>query len=318
MVWQEGPGGQPGTLLSLAEVAHTPQIQALWREYLREARKFSLEDVARRYRVDAGSFRRWEDVPLPTLKELAGWDPATSVDLLGGWLGRADRADRGGKALGEGWFSPETPAEGWAPVDFRDQAILLYHRTVNRQLTNPYGGYWLRRSFTVGPDRATARYLHLPRGWGHNGHNHGAFPLEGYEVWVNGMKLAMISSVNKSNIGWDLCYNAGPALKPGENLIVINTRGFPLPADYGYAFFGRLGPWVYPGDSEALNARAFDVVNFMEWLNLYELERRMIGIRAGEPYRPMKIMAPHNYMDAVLDLCERYGAYPHDTGGAGA
>jgi hypothetical protein len=59
------------------------------------------------------------------------------------------------------------------------------------------------------------------------------------------------------------------------------------------------------------------MVNFMEWLNMVELERRMVGIRAGEPYRPMKIMAPHNYIDAVLDLCERYGAYPHDTGLAG-
>lgn len=314
MVWQEGPGGKPGTLLSLAEVAHTPQIQALWREYLRETRKFSLEDAGRRYRADAMAFPRWEDVPIPTLKELSGWDPATSIDLLGGWLGRADR---GGKAIKEKWFSPETPAKGWVPVDFRDQAILLYHRTVNRQLTNPYGGYWLRRSFTVGPDRAAARYLHLPRGWGQNGHNHHPFPLEGYEVWVNGKKLKMTSSVNPSNIGWDLCYDAGPALKPGENVIVINTKGFPLQADYGYAFLGRMGPWTYPGDSESLNARAFDLVNFMEWLNMVELERRMIGIRAGEPHRPIKVMAPHNYMDAVLDLCERYGAYPHDTGLAG-
>jgi hypothetical protein len=315
MVCQEGPGGQPGTLLSLAEVAHTPQIQTLWHEYLREARKFSLEDVARRYRADAGAFRRWEDVPIPTLKELSGWDPAISIDLLDGWCGRADR---GGKAMEERWFSSDAPADGWTPVDFRDQTMLLYQRTVNRQLTNPYGGYWLRRRFTVTPDRATAKYLHVPRGWGHNGHNHGTFPLEGYEVWVNGTKLAMIGNVNLSNIGWDLCYDAGPALKPGANLIVVNTKGFPLPADYGYAFLGRLGPWVYPGDSEALNARAFDMVNFMEWLNMAELERRMIGIRAGESYRPMKIMAPHNYIDAVLDLCKRYGAYPHDTGLAGA
>jgi hypothetical protein len=200
MVWQEGPGGQPGTLLSLAEVAHTPQIQAHWREYLREARNFSLADVGRRYRGDVGTFRGWEDVPIPTLKELAGWNPATSVDLLGGWLGRADR---GGKAMEERWFSSETPADGWAPVDFRDQTMCVYHRTVNRQLTNPYGGYWLRRSFTVSSEQTTARYLHLPRGWGHNGHGHGTFPIEGYEVWVNDKKLAMIGSVNKSAIGWD-------------------------------------------------------------------------------------------------------------------
>ena len=118
----------------------------------------------------------------------------------------------------------------------------------------------------------------------------------------------MTGSANPSCLGWDLCYDAGPALKPGENLVAINTKGFALPADYGYAFLGRVGPWVYPGDSETLNAKAFDLLGFQEWLVMRELEQRMVGVRAGDPYRPMKIMAPHNYMDSVLDLCARYGA----------
>jgi hypothetical protein len=306
-VWQEGPGHDPTGLLALAEVAHAPAIQALWREYLRDARKLGLADMARRHRGDAKAFRRWAEVPIPELKELAGWDPATSIDLLGAWLGRADRA---GKALEEKWFAPETSADGWAPVDCRDQAISLYCGKGSP------GDYWLRKSFTVTPEQADAKYLHLPRLFSHNGA--ARFPKEGYEVWLNGAKLAMVGSANPSCLGWDLCYDAGPALKPGENLVAINTKGFELSADYGYAFLGRLGPWVYPGDSESLNAKAFDLLGFQEWLAMRELENRMIGIRAGDPYRPMKIMAPHNYIDAALDLCARYGAYPHDTGGAGA
>ena len=204
----------------------------------------------------------------------------------------------------------ETPAEGWAPVDCRDQAISLYCGKGRP------GDYWLRKSFTVKPEQAAAKYLHLPR-FVH--YIPGArFPVAGYDVWLNGTKLAMTGSANPSCLGWDLCYDAGPALKPGENLVAINTKGFALPADYGYAFLGRVGPWVYPGDSETLNAKAFDLLGFQEWLVMRELEQRMVGVRAGDPYRPMKIMAPHNYMDSVLDLCARYGAYPHDTGGAGA
>jgi hypothetical protein len=307
MVLQEGPGHDPTGLLTLAEVAHEPAIQALWREYLRDARKLGLADVARRHRGDAGAFRNWNQVPIPELKELAGWDPVTSIDLLGTWLGRADR---GGKALEEKWFAPETPADGWVPVDCRDPAISLYCGK------GTPGDYWLRKSFTVTPAQAAAKYLHLPRLFSHNG---GArFPEDGCEVWLNGTKLAMIGSANPSCLGWDLCYDAGPALKPGENLIAINTKGFALPADYGYAFLGRLGPWLYPGGSETLNAKAFDLLGFQEWLVMRELEQRMIAIRAGDPYRPMKIMAPHNYMDSALDLCARYGAYPHDTGGAAA
>ncbi len=305
MVWQEGPGGDPMGLHTLAEVAHTPPIQALWREYLRDVRKLSLKDVGRRHRGDTTAFRRWDEVPIPALKELAGWDPTSSIDLLGMWLGRADRA---GVAMKEHWFSPDAPADGWVQVDFRDQAITLY---VGK---NSPGDYWLRKSFTVGPQQPAAKYLHLPRVW-----LPGALiATEGYEVWLNGTKLTMIASANPSCFGWDLCYDAGLALKPGKNLIAINSKGFVLPADYGYAFLGHLGPWVYPGESETLNACAFDLLGFQEWLAMRELEQRMTGIRAGDPYRPMKVMAPHNYIDAVLDLCKRYGAYPHDTGGAGA
>jgi hypothetical protein len=306
-IWQEGPGHAPTGLLDMAEVSHAPAIQKLWPEYLRDARKLSLADVARRHRGDTKAFRSWDEVPIPELKELAGWDPATSIDLLGTWLGRADRA---GNATEEKWFAPETPAEGWAPVDCRDQTIMLYCGK-----RSP-GDYWLRRSFTVKPEQTAARYLHLPRWKGHNGGFR--FPYEGYEVWLNGTKLEMVGSALRHCLGWDLCYDAGPALKPGENLVVINTKGFALSADYGYAFLGRQGPWVYPGDSETMNAKTFDLLGFHEWLAMRELENRMIAIRAGDPYRPMKIAAPHNFIDAVLDLCARYGAYPHDTGGASA
>ncbi len=306
MVMQEMPGGDPRGILTLAEVADTPSIQELWRSYLRDVLKLDVKEAGRRYRGDAGAFTSWTDVPLPTLKEIAGWEPS-SIDLLGQWEGRADRE----KTAESGkWCEDGQSSDKWTPVDCRDLGITHYLGK------NSPGDYWLRKKFSVTPDNASAKFLHLSRPYIHN--TGVQFPLEGYDVWINGRKLKMISSANPSCPDWDVCYDAGDALKPGENLIVMNSKGFPLQSAYGYAFLGTKGRWVYPSPSETLNARYFDILRFEEWLAMRELENRMIAIRAGEPYRPMKIMAPHNYIEPVLELGARYGAYPHDTGGAGA
>jgi hypothetical protein len=306
MVMQEMPSNDPRSILTLAEVADTPSIQELWRNYLREVLKFDLKEAGRRYCGDVDAFKSWTDVSIPSLKEIAGWNPS-SIDLLGMWEGRADRE----KTAESGkWCEDGRPSDKWTPVDCRDSGITQYLGKKSP------GDYWLRKKFTVTPANASAKFLHLPRSFIHNGGCE--FPREGYDVWVNGRKLAMISSANPSCLDWDLCYDAGDALKPGENLIVMNSKGFPVPSSYGYAFLGAKGRWVYPSPSETLNARYFDILRFEEWLAMRELENRMIAIRSGEPNRPMKIMAPHNYIEPVLELCARYGAYPHDTGGAGA
>ncbi|MEI8245420.1 MAG: hypothetical protein WCI51_06285 [Lentisphaerota bacterium] len=306
MVMQEMPGGDPWSILTLAEVADTPSIQELWRNYLRDVLKFDLKEAGRRYRGDTDAFKSWTDVPIPTLKEIAGWEPS-SIDLLGMWEGRADRE----KTAESGkWSEDGRPSDKWTPVDCRDSGITHYLGKKSP------GDYWLRKKFTVTPANASAKFLHMSRPYVHN--IGVQMPLEGYDVWVNGRKLKMISNANPSCPDWDLCYDAGDALKPGDNLIVMNSKGIPVPSSYGYIFLSKTGRWVYPSPSETLNARYFDSLCFQEWLAMRELENRMIAIRSGEPNRPMKIMAPHTYIEPVLELCARYGAYPHDTGLASA
>ena len=296
-VMQEMPSGDSRDILALASVAGSPAIQEFWRNYLRDVLTFDLKTVGQRHRGDASAFRSWAEVPIPALKELAGWD-ASVIDLTGEWEGRADRQ----KVAETGkWFEDGNASDQWRPVDCQDLGIMLYGG-------NNSCDYWLRKKFTVTSANSSARFFHMAR----HGYADGALT---YDLWVNGKKVKMISGADPSSPDWDMCYDAGDALKPGENLIVLNTKGVPVSS---YAFIGGKGLWVYPGPSELLNARFFDMVRFGEWLAMRELENRMIGIRAGESNRPMKIMAPHNYIEPVLELCARYGAYPHDTGGAGA
>lgn len=295
-VMQEMPGNDARDLTCLASVAGTPAIQASWRTYLKDVLKYDLAMVGSRFNGDPKAFRTWADVGIPELKEFVGWD-ASAIDLHGMWEGRADREKQ---ATAEKWFAGNV-SDQWRPVDCQDLGIMIYGQ---REACD----YFIRRTFTATAAAGSPQYLHLARTGIADG-------PRTYDAWLNGIKLETISGSDPSCADWDMCYDVSAALKPGGNQLVINTRGVPVAS---YIFIGARGKWVYPGPSQTLNCRYFDMLAFEEWLIMRELEDRMIAIRAGDPDRPMKVMAPHNYIDRVLELCARYGAYPHDTGGAGA
>jgi hypothetical protein len=85
----------------------------------------------------------------------------------------------------------------------------------------------------------------------------------------------------------------------------------------GYAFIGPVPLRTYPHMSDAENRRWFDTVNFDAWLRVGKVEAALAATRAGDPNRPLKMMAMINLLDLTIPLCEKYGAYQHDTGGAG-
>lgn len=293
---QEMPGGDSRGLLNLAAIAGTPEIQNLWRKYLKEERKYDLASVGRNLFGKPDAFGSWSEVGIPSLRDFLGWG-AASIDLKGMWEGRPDP---GKVALKDGWIQADDAGK-WQPVDSQDLGIMAYGTK-----KNPCD-YYLRKTVTI-PAGSTARFFHMARleriagSWT-------------FDLWLNGRKLERLSNADPTCPDWDLCYDAGPALKPGENTFVLLTKGSPIPS---YVFLSTVGKWEYPGPTPHLNQRFFDMMGFHEWLAMRELEDRMIGIRAGEPYRPMKIMAPHSFIDRAMDLCLQYGAYPHDTGGAAA
>ena len=285
------------SLLSLERVEALPETQRAWQAYLRDELHLDLKTVALRHTGRPDAYARWDAVPLPSVRDFAGWDPATCTDLRGTWDGHADR-EKAGEAAS--WFDTQRAPNGWVPVDCNDAMLLLYSRGWDAD-NSPF--YWLRRTIEVPAERAAVpQFLHISRSWWHGAHN-------AMTAWVNGKQL------KAEGTGDDLCFALGDSLVAGANRIVLNAHGAPVPS---YIYLSPVGRQTFLQRSEPLNRRYFDVMNFIPRLRAAGVENAMAATRAGDPYRPMKVMAPSESYDALVDLFGRYGAYPHDTGQAGA
>ncbi len=289
--------------LSLDRVAGLPETQRAWQAYLRDELHLDLQAVSLRHTGRADAYRTWNDVTLPMTKDFSGWDAPTSISLRGIWEGHADREKAG--TAGK-WFDPVNAPQGWVPVDCNDAMLLLYARSWEPD-NNP--SYWLRRSVEISAEQANKpQFLHISRSWWHGAHT-------SMKVWVNGKPLIDLSSQNPVAGDSDLSFAVGEALVVGTNRIVLDTRGSPVPS---YIFLSPTGREGFPNRSEPLNRRYFDAVNFAPRLRAAGLENAMAATRAGDPYRPMKVMAVNENYDGMVDLFNRYGAYPRDTGQSGA
>ena len=273
------------SVLSLSVYAESPEAKAAWVEFLKTVRRYDPAEVGRRYCGDAGAFRSLEEVPFPTLRTFAGYEPGQSLDLRGRWeLNLA-------------------PATDWVPFELNDPLLLLY-----RNYPQPVR---LRRTFTLTEDQVRdLKYLHFAlNGW------HGSMSRS-FEVELNGRKLKNLTAEHPLTGDYDQCFELGEAAKAGVNTIVLDTRGQVVP---GYAFLGSRGRWTYPSPDPQLNARFFDAVEFAAYYRVKGLEHWLKAFRRGDPEgRPLLVMAPGDFIDLTYDLFKRYGAYPHETGQGGA
>jgi hypothetical protein len=288
--------------IELAGAAGSPHIQALWRQWLREVRGWSLAEVGERHRGDAKAFSRWEDVPIPGMDGyVAG---AAPIDLrgAGAWQVRADPQRQG---VAGRWFA-DTDQPGWQVRDIQDPVLLLLGKGADGKPAGP----WYRRSFTVDAAQAQrVRFLHLGRtGW------HGTDSAAS-GVWINGEPLKELTDHHPVHNDHDQCFELGAALRPGANTIVLDGRG----CTYGsYLLLSEQGRWAYPSPDALRNARWYDSTEFSAWLRLRWLGDSLAATRSGEPFRPQKIMAPWEFLGEAISLGERYGAYIHETGMGGA
>lgn len=289
-------------ILELATVAGSPDIARRWREYLRSELRFDLATVSRLHTGDAGRYRTWDDVPVPLPEDFAGWDPARCVDLRGAWEVHADPADQGRKGS---WFAGGK-GDGWTTAAHNDPLIMMYRDRYN-VANDAKVPFWMRKTVAVeGARLASAKYLHISRSA-----YHGNLPAA-CDAWLNGRPLKRLSGDGKDS---GQCFELGDAVHAGDNLLVLETHGHPLP---GYVFIGPEPLAAYPHLSPPLNRRWFDGVNFSAALRMRALEENLQAQRAGDPQRPLKLMALLSMLDLAWPLCERYGAYLHDTGGAAA
>ncbi|HEY3416688.1 MAG TPA: hypothetical protein VGM23_07370, partial [Armatimonadota bacterium] len=255
-----------------------------------------LEQAGILYQGRGDAYQNWDEVTVPSQLDFLGWN-SKCLDLRGVWEGLPDAAKAGTAAK---WYADGAPTEGWRPVDGNDPMLLIYADRQNG------ADYWLRRGFTINAEQTgTFKYLHIARAnW------HGNLTPQA-DVYLNGQPLKAIS---KERGDFSMCYELGAALRAGENRMVLNTHGQPIS---GYCFLGATPFRAYPNMSERENRLWFDTVNFSAWLRLRATENSLRAMRSGDPNRPLKMMATINLLDMTQDLCERYGAYQHDTGGAG-
>lgn len=285
-------------VLLLAAVAGMPSVKTAWHDYLRQQLGLDLAGIGQRYRNDAKAFAAWDDVSVPLPADFVG-RRGPHLELDDAWLGKADPANEGQAA---GWFKPGWPRNGWGQVRSQDPMLMSY------ALKKP-GVYWLRRTLTVNAAQAAElRFLHLGEGAWHK-------TSGDCDVYLNGDKLEDLTLRHPLYNDIDQCFALGKSLRPGENQLVIATRHLPLT---GYTTLSATGRWVYPSPDAALNRLYYDAVAFSVSLRVRAIENNLIATRAGDPDRPIKLMAPWHFLDEVLPLCQRYGAYPHDTGQGGA
>ncbi len=286
----------------LAAVVETPGIAALWHGYLSTELGMDLDTVGLLHKGDRHFYASWAEVLPPKPTDFIGWDPSTCIDLRGVWQMREDLEQVG---VEERWHDPLAAPEGWVEGDGNDVMLLMY-TPKRRGKPEEQPHYWMRRSLQVtSAQLSSLRYLHIARSSYHGN------PTPWFDVWLNDTKLEPMSGQRGD---FDMCYPLNELPREGENLLVFNTRGNPIP---GYCFLGPTPLRPYPRMTDHENRLWFDGVNFDAWLRVRKIEGQLRASRSAEPNRPLKMMATINLLDMTTRLCRQYGAYQHDTGGAG-
>ncbi|MDR3708150.1 MAG: hypothetical protein P4L33_07600 [Capsulimonadaceae bacterium] len=292
------PELQSTTVIDLATYAQTPSMIQAWHNYLHNTLGLSLAQVGLRYKGDASAYAKWDDVHVPLMTDFTGGDQG-SLNLSGTWEGHADPSSTGTTSR---WFAEGAPAD-WTPIASND--IVLYFANAGKLAP----GYWLRRSFTLSADQVrTLRYLHtsLPS-WGGS-----IWHPSILEMYINGQPAKWLKGTNTLDPDEDQCWDLNGVARAGGNTIAMRVV-----TPVSYIFLSADGRWQYPSPDKYRNQLWYDAVDFVAGYRVQWVEDNLKAIRAGEPDRPIKIMAPWNVMDKMTDDFFKYGAYPHDTGQGG-
>ncbi|MBI4875704.1 MAG: hypothetical protein HY822_13805 [Acidobacteria bacterium] len=298
------------SILRLAMVAGMPEFKRLWREYLQGVLGFDLAKAGLMHKGDRSHYASWDEVNVPEPQDLLGFN-GNCVNLVGMWEGHADRGKIGTAAR---WYIPtEAPQDNWRPIHCNDPMLMMYDAADNRMRTKreKIPDYWIRRTISLTEFQvAGLKYLHISRNT-----NYDAPPRTPlFDVYVNGAELKKLE-VDRFEENFSQCLEVGAALKAGDNHIVINTLGCPVP---GYIFLGATPLRLYPLMTDPENRLWYDAVQFDAWLKIRAYKRTLGAFRSIDRNRPFKLSTTADFLDQIIPICEEYGAYPHNSGGAGA
>ena len=288
----------------LAAVAGMPETKAYWHSYLVHVLGLDLPKVGLLHHGCRDFYRSWEQVEVPLLHEFLGLDEH-SVDLAGRLGGRRRLRYREVCRLCQSRLAAEPQARpgkglGRRPLQ-RPDAPDVQRRPARR--------HQVRRLLA-------APHLHRRAGAGRTAE----IPAPGPPSRVARQILRRLSErpplkqVTADRFQGEACaFALDDGRRGGENQLVLRMEGIP---PLGHIALGPLPPRPYPRMTAPENRRWYDTVNFSAWLRMRGVEQTLQAMRAADPNRPLKMMATINMLDMSTDLCERYGAYQHDTGGA--
>lgn len=133
-------------------------------------------------------------------------------------------------------------------------------------------------------------------------------------VWINGKELPA-DKAGKSASYTHAQYDVSSFLTEGQNHFAIFSKGGRI--QYR-VFLSRTPAEQFPFTDPKLSQLWLDWNDYVIWEKFQSLKTYLAAMRAVDPVRPIKVMTPHPFQSAAMELLARYGAYPQLTGEGGS
>ncbi len=291
------PDGEVGPFPYFKWGEYGPVQRRNFVRYLRDVRHFSLTDVSRRYFGKPDALASWDDITLADWRTFYGWDDHASLDLQGEWHVMRE-GDAPGLRLG--WQSPAFNDADWIRLSYPGDMTLY---------TLPDGGnpkpLWMRRTIKVNPQQFPGTiYLSVA-------------PLcdQAVQVFVDGKRIGQIAP--RFHTGKVFGQFDVTQLVHDNPTLAVALRFGANDIPCGPVFLTSKPLQDFPTEDPLLNARRFDLFDFMDWAVSDSVGSTLRQIRSIDPDRPIKV---HAYDSSAwgYKITNELGGYSHHTGaGAG-
>jgi hypothetical protein len=258
-----------------------------WHDTIEHKLHLPLSELSAMYERTDKPFTSYSEVPIPEVATFAGL-PREIQDLEGDWHVKVE--SQPGEGTAGQWWNADT--KDWDHLHMPGSVYWFKYSKGNDYLPK-----WVVRDFDYDPAKAGGATVYL-YDFARADNSYDSTKIA--PVYLNGQKVADVASWG----AWDVT----SLLKPGANRLALQTESFS-----GRVFLSTEKPAVYPYLGMERN-KLWTIFN--QWLadgRARTSEVALAGIRAAEPNKPIKIMAPP-LADQWLDMEAKYGAWGHFTG----
>lgn len=285
------PDGEIGPFMDAYWGASGPKIRRDFVQFLRDVRKFTLDDVSLRYYGKPGVLKSWDDVTLADYRDFYGWTTG-SVDLAGEWRFQRDDNHEG---YSGGWGVAKYDDSDWVRLSYPGDTMVY-------SLVSGSGPLWMRKTVKVDAKAFNGPILLS------------VAPLSGasVQVFVNGRLAGSIDPhfhTARTFGQFDITSDVAKA----NGSLTVALRMAAGDAPNGPVFLTTKKAEEFPTSDPLVNARRYDHIEFIDWDVAQGVAATLKTIRSMEPNRPIKV---HAYGSSPWGwkTVAQYGGYSHHTG----